>query len=250
MPSPMSQVPYLALATDYDGTLATDGKVDRPTLEALEQWRAAGRKSILITGRRLDDFRTIFSRFDLFDLVVAENGALLYCPADQTEKLLGEPPPQEFIQKLQERILNAEQPQTVTGEFNKLVNDRGLEWLAIGRIIVATWTPHDVTVQEVIEELGLRDLQVIMNKGAVMILPTGVDKALGLRAAAQELQLSLQSIAGVGDAENDTAFLRLCGYSVAVANALPDLKEQVDWVSEGSRGAGVRELIQRLLAME
>jgi HAD superfamily hydrolase (TIGR01484 family) len=243
-------MPYQALATDYDGTLATDGKVDHATLDALAKWKAAGRKSILITGRRLDDFQTVFSRFDLFDLVVAENGALLYHPADQTEQLLGEPPPQEFVQRLRQRILEDERPQSVPGEFDKIVSDQGLQWLALGRVIVATWTPHDVTVQEVIEELGLRDLQVIMNKGAVMILPVGVDKALGLRAAVQELQLSLQTVAGVGDAENDTAFLRLCGYSVAVANALPDLKEQVDWVSEGSRGAGVAELIDRLLAAE
>jgi HAD superfamily hydrolase (TIGR01484 family) len=241
---------YLALATDYDGTLATDGKVDRATLNALEQWKAAGRKSILITGRRLDDFHTVFSRFDLFDLVIAENGALLYRPADQSEQTLSEPPPDAFIQQLQERILQAEQPQTVPGEFNKLVDDRGLQSLAIGRVIVATWTPHDVTVQEVIQELGIRDLQIIMNKGAVMILPVGVDKGLGLRAAAQELQLPLDSIAGVGDAENDTAFLALCGYSVAVANALPELKEQVDWVSKGDRGAGVVELIDRLLELE
>lgn len=243
-------MPYLALATDYDGTLATDGQVDRATITALEQWKAAGRKSILITGRRLDDFQTVFSRFDLFDLVVAENGALLYRPADQSEQPLSKPPPNAFIQQLQKRILQAEQPQTVPGEFNKLVTDRGLQWLAIGRVIVATWTPHDVTVQEVIQELGLKDLQIIMNKGAVMILPVGVDKGLGLRAAAQELQLPLDSIAGVGDAENDTAFLALCGYSVAVANALPELKEQVDWVSNGDRGAGVVELIDRLLELE
>jgi HAD superfamily hydrolase (TIGR01484 family) len=242
--------PYLALATDYDGTLATDGQVDRATLNALEQWKAAGRKSILITGRRLDDFQTVFSRFDLFDLVIAENGALLYRPADQTEQPLSEPPPDTFIQQLQKRILQAEQPQTVPGEFNKIVSDRGLQWLAVGRVIVATWTPHDVTVQEVIQELGIRDLQIIMNKGAVMILPVGVDKGLGLRAAAQELQLPLDSIAGVGDAENDTAFLALCGYSVAVANALPELKERVNWVSKGERGAGVVELIDQLLELE
>jgi hydroxymethylpyrimidine pyrophosphatase-like HAD family hydrolase len=89
-----------------------------------------------------------------------------------------------------------------------------------------------------------------MNKGAIMILPVGVDKGLGLRAAAQELQLPLDSIAGVGDAENDTAFLALCGYSVAVANALPELKERVNWVSKGERGAGVVELIDQLLELE
>lgn len=238
---------YLALATDYDGTLATDGIVDATTLAALQRWRDAGRKLILITGRRLDDFLHVFTHLDQFDWIVVENGAVLYNPQTQTEKLLTTPPPAEFVQQLSQRIQQAEQPQAVTGEFSKLVSDRGLEWLAVGRVIVATWTPHEVTAQDLIRELDL-DLQIIMNKGAVMILPTGVDKALGLQAVLQELGLTPEAVVGVGDAENDTAFLKRCGYSVAVANALPPLQEQVDFVTQASRGAGVTELIDRLLS--
>ena len=35
-----------ALATDYDGTLARDGSVDAPTLDALERFRESGRALI------------------------------------------------------------------------------------------------------------------------------------------------------------------------------------------------------------
>src|SRR5438128_12665455 len=38
---------YAVLATDYDGTLATQGHVDAPTLAALEEVRQSGRKLIL-----------------------------------------------------------------------------------------------------------------------------------------------------------------------------------------------------------
>jgi hydroxymethylpyrimidine pyrophosphatase-like HAD family hydrolase len=51
----------------------------------------------------------------------------------------------------------------------------------------------------------------------------------------------------VGDAENDRAFLDACGYSVAVANALPELKDHVDLVTRGRHGEGVEELIASLL---
>jgi hydroxymethylpyrimidine pyrophosphatase-like HAD family hydrolase len=43
-------------------------------------------------------------------------------------------------------------------------------------------------------------------------------------------------------------FLRRCGLAVAVANALPTVKEIADLVTEGARGAGVSELIDRWLA--
>jgi len=217
---------YLALACDYDGTLAKDGVVRPQTIDALERVGASGRKLILITGRLLEDLQMAFPRLDLFTYVVAENGALLYNPADLTEKLLGEAPPRQFIQALQER---------------------GVTPLVTGRVIVASLHPHEKTIVDVIAKLGL-ELQVIFNKGAVMVLPTGVNKATGLIAALQELKLSAHNVVGIGDAENDLSFLSLCECSVAVANAIPLLKEQADYTMKAENGDGVIELIEQLLA--
>jgi hypothetical protein len=215
---------YLALACDYDGTIASDGRVDEATVAALERVRGSGRKLILVTGRELDDLQRAFSRLDLFDRVVVENGALLYRPETREEKVLGEHPPEDFIRELERRGISP----------------------SVGRVIVATRHPHENTVLEVIRDLGL-ELQVIFNKGAVMVLPSGVNKATGLGAALAELELSPHNAVGVGDAENDHAFLNLCECAVAVANALPMLKERADWVTRGDHGAGVVELINRLL---
>jgi len=99
---------------------------------------------------------------------------------------------------------------------------------------------------EAIRDSGL-ELQIIFNKEAVMVLPAGVDKMTGLRAALEALKLSLHNVAGVGDAENDQAFLESCGCSVAVANAIHELKEKADFVTHGARGAGVVELIDKLI---
>jgi HAD superfamily hydrolase (TIGR01484 family) len=76
----------LALASDYDGTLASDGRVDDITVAALERVRATGRKLILVSGRILADLKRV-PRIDLFDVVVAENGAVLYQPGDGSKTL-------------------------------------------------------------------------------------------------------------------------------------------------------------------
>src|SRR5438105_12265709 len=94
---------YLALATDYDGTLAKDGQVDEPTLAALERLRDSGRRLILVTGRELGELLEIFPQVDLFERVVAENGALLYRPKGREEKLLGEPPPPALVEAIRKR---------------------------------------------------------------------------------------------------------------------------------------------------
>jgi HAD superfamily hydrolase (TIGR01484 family) len=217
---------YLALATDYDGTLAHDGRVKTATMEALEHLLASGRKLILVTGRELDDLQKVFDHLHLFEVVVAENGALLYRPNNREEKILAERPPDRFVDMLQ---------------------SRGVNPISVGRVIVATSEPHETTVLEVIRALDL-ELQVIFNKGAVMVLPAAVNKASGLAAALADLGLSPHNVVGVGDAENDHAFLGLCECSAAVANALPAVKEKADLVVRGDHGSGVRELINALLA--
>jgi HAD superfamily hydrolase (TIGR01484 family) len=216
---------YQVLATDYDGTLAHDGHVDAPTVQALEKVRAAGCTLVMVTGRELPELMSVFPRIDLFARVVVENGALLYQPDTRHETVLSTPPPDAFLRTLRER---------------------GVEPM-VGRVIVATWRPHDVLLFKTIRDLGL-EWHVIFNKESVMALPTGVNKATGLALALAELRMSPQRTIGIGDAENDLAFLELCGCGVAVANALPYVKERADLVMEGARGFGVIELIERILA--
>jgi hydroxymethylpyrimidine pyrophosphatase-like HAD family hydrolase len=218
---------YKALATDYDGTLAEDGNVSLETLAALGRAKLAGRRLILVTGRELDDLVRVFPDLDVFDLVVAENGALLYTPRPRPprERPLASPPPPELV-----RTLAA----------------RGVGPISCGRIIVATWEPHQHVVLETIRDLGL-ELEVIFNKGAVMILPSGVNKATGLRTAATELGIPVAEIVGVGDAENDHSLLEACGLGVAVANAVPALKRRAELVTLKPRGAGVVEIVDQML---
>ncbi|ESY95239.1 HAD-IIB family hydrolase [Mesorhizobium sp. LNHC229A00] len=216
---------FIALATDYDGTLAHDGTVSNKTLAALERFKKSGRKLLLVTGRELPDLKRVFPDVGLFDKVVAENGALIYTPASEEERAISPSPEPEFVARLKKQ---------------------GVKPLSVGRSIVATWEPHQATVLEVIKQMGL-ELEIIFNKGAVMILPSGVNKATGLAAALEDLRLSPHNVVGIGDAENDHAFLKACGCSVAVDNAIPAVKSTADLVTRGARGKGVEELIVKLI---
>jgi hydroxymethylpyrimidine pyrophosphatase-like HAD family hydrolase len=109
--------------------------------------------------------------------------------------------------------------------------------------------PHEHVVLEAIRDLGL-EWHVIFNKGSVMVLPSGVNKATGLGPALHEIGAAAEETVAVGDAENDHAFLAMCGLKVAVSNALPALKEVADVVTIAARGEGVTELIERLLGGE
>lgn len=216
---------YVALATDYDGTLASQGHVDERSVAALRSFRASGRALILVTGRELDELLGIFPDIDVFDRVVAENGALLYCPASGKHEVLGESPSPQFVRELVRR---------------------GVAPISVGRSIVATVSPHETAVIAAVRDLGL-ELQVIFNKGAVMVLPAGVNKATGLATALADLKLSLRNTVAVGDAENDHAMLKAAEFGVAVANALPALKDEADHVSRLGHAGAVIEAMEAVL---
>ncbi|WP_018137796.1 MULTISPECIES: HAD family hydrolase [unclassified Thioalkalivibrio] len=217
---------YLALAADYDGTLASDDRVSEDTVRAVERLRKSGRRAILVTGRRVDDLLSVCPCARLFDLVVAENGAIVYNPATREEARYANPPPKLLLKGLRER---------------------GVEPLEIGQVVVGTQAAQRAAVQGVIWELGL-EAQVIANRGALMVLPAGVNKAKGLERALRKLGLSRHEVVGIGDAENDHSFLDLCECSVAVANAVPSLKASASLETAGENGNGVIELIDDLIA--
>ena len=123
----------LALATDYDGTLAKDGRVSDEALAAIERLAETGRKLVLVTGRELPDLEKVFSRLDVFDRIVAENGAVLYTPGSRTERDLAPKPSIELVQALEAR---------------------GVSPLSVGRSVIATWEPHETAALEEIKRLG------------------------------------------------------------------------------------------------
>ena len=216
---------YVVVAADYDGTLAHDGVVSDSTFESLKRLHQSGRKLILVTGRELPDLESVFPHFDLFDRIVAENGALLYNPATRETRLLAS----TLSPKLIDRLRAAKLP-----------------GMRVGQVIIALWRPQETVAIEAIRDLGL-ETQIIFNKDAVMLLPPGVNKKSGLMAALKQLCVSRHNVVSIGDAENDHDFLGWSGCAVAVANAIPSIKEEVDFVTEGSRGDGVAELVDRLI---
>ena len=196
------------------------------TADAIKRLRTSGRHAILATGRRLDDLLAICPFLDLFSYVVAENGALVYEPKARETTLLAEPLPDRFL---------------------KAVRDTNITPIEIGSVIVATHVPNQEKILGIIQALGL-ELKITFNRSAVMVLPTGINKASGTKYALRKLGMSPHEIVAVGDSENDHSLLQLAECPVAVANALDAIKEVAAFVTKPPAGAGVIELIDELIA--
>jgi len=213
-------VRFAALACDYDGTLASDDSLGPEALAALERAREAGLRLILVTGRTFFDLTRVCERLDLFDGVVAENGAVLYFPRAGILHDQAPPPPPRVLIELDRR-----------GIFYQ-----------VGRVVVGTARADEAAVREALSAIGV-SLRLMCNRGALMLLPEGVTKGTGVRHVIRELGLSPHDVLALGDAENDLDLFEACGFTGCPANAVPVLRERADWVFPGENGRAVAAAI-------
>ncbi len=221
---------WRALATDYDGTIAKDGKVSDATLASLRQLKGQGVKLVLVTGRTVRcpgnsiDNPKFFGNAGIFDLVVAEDGAVIWNPKTDAVEILGTPVPKELVSALRRR---------------------GVDPFWAGLAMISTFETQAKPMREEIARLHL-DYVCQTNRNWVMFRSPRTNKGAGLRRALKLLGVSPRDTVGVGDAENDLSFLRICGRSATVGDATPKVKRSVDVVMRNAGPAGTRELIAEL----
>ena len=214
---------FSALALDYDGTIAVNGVFDPAVREAVGEARRRGIIVILVTGRRLPDLHHVAGDLTCFDVIVAENGAVLEFPASGRHVLIGHAPSPGFLQELQRREI----PFTA-GES---VVEADAQWAG--------------PILEVIRLLE-QPLILAFNRGRLMVLPQAIGKSTGLRQALLALRVSIHNTVGVGDAENDHDLLDACEVGVAVEWGSAALRAVADEIIAGTGPAAVANYIERV----
>lgn len=213
-----------AIACDFDGTGATNGQPAPELYAALAAARAKGIATLLVTGRVLEEVTRACEELSPFEAVVAENGAVIHlCNLDRTIRI-GDPPPEHFLGELRAQ---------------------GIPFHT-GAVIVGTWEQHASKVLELIRRFGI-DAQLIFNRAALMILPSGINKATGVRRALQELGRSERNLIAFGDAENDIPMLKEAECGVAARGSVPAILSLADDRVSQPGGAGVASYIRRVL---
>lgn len=215
---------FLALALDYDGTIATDNVLGDQVRQAIATLRARNIVVLIVTGRILSELERVAGSLHFVDAVVAENGAVIYVPDSRYSQLLGEPPPAALLEAaLAEGIVLKTGQSIVEGDAKD--------------------------APRLLEILRARELpySLVFNRGRVMILGQAVSKATGLREILKILRLSPHNIVAIGDAENDHELLRSCEFGVAVGWGSPALMAAADYILHGSGPEAVAQYLLTLV---
>lgn len=211
---------FKVLACDFDGTLASEDRIGATARRALGRAREEGLRLVLVTGRTFFELARVCDCLDLFDGVVAENGAVIYFPQDAMIRDQGPPPPKRLLAEL---------------------DRRGVSYQA-GRVIVGTARAAAASVREALAVTGVRRV-LVSNRAALMLLPEGISKGNGVERMLRALGLSFHDALALGDAENDLPLFEACGWAACPTNGVPELRERADWVFPGEDGEGVAAAI-------
>lgn len=214
---------FCVLALDYDGTIAEHGKPDPAVMEAIKDARARGIVVVLVTGRILSDLKKVAGDLNIFDAVVAENGAVLAFSNDRI-RALDRPPSASLLDELRRHKV----------EFS------------VGDCVLEADASSAPRILGTVQKLQL-PLVLVFNRSRVMLLPQGISKATGLRAALDNLRLSLHNCIAIGDAENDFQLLEAAEIGVAVAWGSKSLFEIADEILPGKGPVAVADYIRGVI---
>jgi HAD superfamily hydrolase (TIGR01484 family) len=235
-------------AVDIDGCLnsGVHNPYDLDILGRLRNYNQRARKSdiypaiTLCTGRPAPYVQAVIQMLDLHSPTLCEHGNMM-TGIDESRVAMHpqlDPSIAQVLLKLRDLLLHrlsADPPHFETGKETHLT------------IFPGSKTPVEKAVEAasaIIREQGWHLEARLYGSCAVATQPD-MHKGVGMRWLAHRMGISLENIAGIGDSKPDADFLKLVGYSGAVANAVPDIKNlPVDFVAKAPDIAGVLEFYE------
>lgn len=247
--------PVRALFTDLDGTMASDGRLSRPTLQALHDLFDAGVSVVLVTGRPAGWGHALASLFP-FAAVVTENGGLTFVPESGAfRKLYGvaeeELPQWRSRMMASARALQTEVPKArLSADSAYREVDLAIDWNEEVSLSVDE-------ANRCVEMLRGDGFTASRSSVHVNFGPDCFNKFSACQRVLQEVfpesQGDLEQFVYVGDSLNDAPVFGGFPKSVGVANVAErwdELEHKPKYKTDASEGAGFCELARHILALE
>ena len=242
-----------ALFSDLDGTMTTAGVVEPATYAALAEVGATGMPVVIVTGRPAGWGQAIMS-FAPVAAVVTENGGVTFIRRSRTlDKVYGVPAASipEWRRRMHATAVD-------------VMNETGLRMSSDSRYrevdLALDWNeevslPED-HAEQAVTLLRRAGFAAVRSSVHVNFGPPAFDKLTACRRVITDvLGGDLNDLSGyvfIGDALNDAPMFAAFDHSVGVANIrhwMDELSAHPKFITPSPEGAGLRELVARLLEL-
>ena len=266
---------YKMIASDFDGTIYDGEKVPSCVLQAIAEYRRAGGKFVVATGRVFESIRKKIPDVGADDELIACQGAALYS-TKTCEVYARFPLPFEIAAKAvdyfeahgdvchayADREFFIEKPNPLSEHYADYCEvrptylgyplSRHLHKMPAINKVISILDPAviDGKIAELSELLG--PSAEVTKSSATYLEVTSATAGKGncLAALAKRLGIPLSESVAVGDNLNDLSMIRMAGLGCTVENALPVMKKEAALVLPSVEEGGVAVLIEKILKDE
>lgn len=224
---------FKAVATDIDGTITYANKyLSFEAIDEIRRLEEDGIPVILVTGHMLCVAGTLSEYIGTSGPLVCENGSIVTSKRWRAPLVLGS-------RKKTDKALAV-----LKRELGKQVEVKPhIDYRVVDISLQRTFDASEGNLILKKYKLGV----YLTDSGyAIHIMDSDVNKAKGLRKAAEMMDLETSEIISIGDGKNDIPLLEETGYSIALNNAPEELKRIADYVTRSSFGKGFAEGVNHL----
>ena len=246
-----------AVFLDIDNTLMSGGKIPEKNIEAIKKVRAEGSFVFINTARSFAFIPEILKDDTLFDGYVAGIGTDLRLHGEQifshtmtTEEL-------KFIAKHfiggtreisfegEDHMIWINPEERRQGELTLLSSPDQFDTVYKDYKISKMYVRGQLTQEE--NEIFGKDYILYQHEQYAEFVAKGYGKAVGMKRMTEHLGISADHCIAMGDSANDTDMLLAAGISVAMGNAIPEIKEICTYISCNAQDGGVAQALEKFI---
>lgn len=264
------------IALDLDGTLLKDDKTISPiTKKVIQKAREQGHEVMIATGRPFRSSEMYYREMNLNTPIVNFNGAFVHHPKDHNwgiyhsplevkvakdiveacssykfHNIVAEVIDDVYLHYHDEKLLDIfgfGDPNITTGDLRNFLTDNPTS------LLIHTDEEHVRTIRDHLSEVHA---EVIDHRSwaapwhVIEIVRFGLNKAVGLKKAADFFQIPSNRIIAFGDEDNDLDMLEYAGYGIAMGNAIDQVKNIAKEVTLSNEEDGIGIYLNELLNLK
>lgn len=238
------------IALDLDGTLLKDDKtISLKTKRVIQKAREEGHIVMIATGRPFRSSEPYYKELDLDTPIVNFNGAFIHHPKDKSWGVYHTPLEVNIAKEIVEactsfqfhniiaeviddvyfhyqdkkllEIFGFGKPKITTGDLRSFLNTSPTSMLI---------HTDEGNLKSIRDHLSSVHAEVISHRSwaapwpVIEIVKIGLNKAVGLKRAADYFQIPSERIIAFGDEDNDLEMLEYAGHGIAMGNAIEQVK--------------------------
>ncbi len=245
-----------AVFLDIDNTLMVNGVVPQKNIDAIKKAREAGSYVFINTARSYAFIPNVLKDDSLIDGFVAGIGTDLRLHGQQIFssvmsrdelKFIGK----HFINDTREISFEGEDhmiwinPESRRDVYHILTSPDEFDTIYKDFKISKMYVRGQLTAEE--REIFEKDYIVYQHEKYAEFVRKGFGKAVGMRLMINHLGIPIENCIAMGDSSNDEDMLKAAGISVAMGNAIPEIKEMCTYVSCNAQDCGVAQAIEKFI---